>query len=287
MRPILLAAALLAGCAIPPPATDWRVYVEQERAAGRLRTDRAAADVPVTPDRLARNFRVIAFNVEADPLRNGVVQTGGEQPMIRKWVQPIVYSLIAAGGREDRIAPLLADYARRLSTITGHEVRAADAEGLDTRVMVVFASDAAFGALSNPATFSDAGWQGGSQGMDWIVNSIMLWRRAPSPCGAFVLIRDDTEVGRNGEILFGLVLIRAEVPDLLLKACVEEEMAQMMGAMNDDASVRPSVFNDDQEFALLTRHDMELLRVLYDPAIRPGMGPDTAMAIAEQRFGAR
>ncbi|WP_372802367.1 DUF2927 domain-containing protein, partial [Paracoccus seriniphilus] len=29
--------------------------------------------------------------------------------------------------------------------------------------------------------------------------------------------------------------------------------------------------NDDEEFALLTRHDELLLQILYDPRLRPGM----------------
>lgn len=34
---------------------------------------------------------------------------------------------------------------------------------------------------------------------------------------------------------------------------------------------RPSIFNDDEEFSLLTRHDELLLRILYDPRLRPGI----------------
>ena len=34
---------------------------------------------------------------------------------------------------------------------------------------------------------------------------------------------------------------------------------------------RPSLFNDSLEFALLTEHDAILLRMLYDPRLRPGM----------------
>ena len=40
---------------------------------------------------------------------------------------------------------------------------------------------------------------------------------------------------------------------------------------------RPSLFNDSLEFAFLTEHDEILLRMLYDPRLRPGM------SIAEAR----
>ncbi|MFT7253735.1 MAG: hypothetical protein ACI81Q_001152, partial [Paracoccaceae bacterium] len=42
---------------------------------------------------------------------------------------------------------------------------------------------------------------------------------------------------------------------------------------------RPSIFNDDEEFALLTTHDELLLRILYDPRLSPGMQPDQARPI--------
>ena len=49
-----------------------------------------------------------------------------------------------------------------------------------------------------------------------------------------------------------------------------------MGLPNDSPQARPSLFNDDLEFALLTEHDAILLRMLYDPRLRPGMTADEA-----------
>ncbi|MEM9901291.1 MAG: DUF2927 domain-containing protein, partial [Pseudomonadota bacterium] len=39
----------------------------------------------------------------------------------------------------------------------------------------------------------------------------------------------------------------------------------------NDSDARPSIFNDDEEFAVLTRHDELLLRMLYDDRLRSGM----------------
>ena len=44
-----------------------------------------------------------------------------------------------------------------------------------------------------------------------------------------------------------------------------------MGLPNDSPEARPSLFNDSLEFAFLTEHDEILLRMLYDPRLRPGM----------------
>jgi hypothetical protein len=67
-----------------------------------------------------------------------------------------------------------------------------------------------------------------------------------------------------------VAVIRSEHPDLLRLSCIHEEMAQGMGLSNDSPDARPSIFNDDEEFALLTPHDEMLLRILYDPRLRPG-----------------
>jgi len=49
--------------------------------------------------------------------------------------------------------------------------------------------------------------------------------------------------------------------------------------------VRPSIFNDDGEFALLTDHDEDLLRILYDLRLAPGMTAEQAMPIVRRIAG--
>ncbi len=76
--------------------------------------------------------------------------------------------------------------------------------------------------------------------------------------------------------------MRAGLPDALLRSCVEEELTQAMGLPNDDAGVRPSIFNDEKEFGVLTAHDELLLRILYDSRLKPGMTPETAMPVVRK-----
>lgn len=40
---------------------------------------------------------------------------------------------------------------------------------------------------------------------------------------------------------------------------------------NDSFTVKPSIFNDDDEYQDLTWQDALFLRVLYDRRVRPGM----------------
>jgi len=79
-----------------------------------------------------------------------------------------------------------------------------------------------------------------------------------------------------------IAVIRAEHPDLLRQACIHEEVAQGLGLVNDSEKARPSIFNDDEEFALLTPHDELLLKMLYDPRLKIGMTAAEAAPIARQ-----
>ena len=79
-----------------------------------------------------------------------------------------------------------------------------------------------------------------------------------------------------------IALIRSEHPDLMRMACYHEELAQGLGLANDSPAARPSIFNDDEEFALLTPHDEALLRILYDPRLRVGMAAAEALPIVRE-----
>jgi hypothetical protein len=57
-----------------------------------------------------------------------------------------------------------------------------------------------------------------------------------------------------------------------VRACIIEELTQVLGLPNDSFDIRPSIFNDDDEFHNLTWQDELFLRVLYDARVTPGMG---------------
>jgi hypothetical protein len=79
-----------------------------------------------------------------------------------------------------------------------------------------------------------------------------------------------------------IILLRAEHPHLGRQSCIHEEMTQGLGLIKDSPTARPSIFNDDEEFAFLTTHDEMLLKMLYDPRLSPGMSFDQARPIAAQ-----
>ena len=86
----------------------------------------------------------------------------------------------------------------------------------------------------------------------------------------------------NGVYTRAIAVIRAENPDLFRLSCIHEELAQGLGLANDSPAARPSIFNDDEEFALLTTHDELLLRILYDLRLSPGITADEARPIVRK-----
>jgi hypothetical protein len=109
------------------------------------------------------------------------------------------------------------------------------------------------------------------------------------PRATFCAVFAFSESRGRSVYISAVAIIRAEHPRLLRRSCVHEEVAQGLGLPNDSLSARPSIFNDDEEFALLTPHDELLLRILYDPRLSPGMTPDQARpivrVIAEELLG--
>lgn len=85
-----------------------------------------------------------------------------------------------------------------------------------------------------------------------------------------------------------VAIVRAEHPDAMRASCLHEELAQGLGLSNDCEDVWPSIFNDDQEFALLTRRDEKLLGMLYDRRLASGMTADQVKpylhAVASAQF---
>ena len=108
--------------------------------------------------------------------------------------------------------------------------------------------------------------------------TIAVFRNLGRPTYCLVVAEPGGPSGN--EYKTAIALIRAEHPPLLRRSCIHEELAQGLGLTNDSPRARPSIFNDDEEFAYLTSHDEMLLRMLYDRRLQPGMSLDEARPIA-------
>jgi hypothetical protein len=81
------------------------------------------------------------------------------------------------------------------------------------------------------------------------------------------------------------VIYRAEIRIAPAEAqqrrhCLAEELTQAMGLANDSRLLRRSIFNDNSAVLRLALWDALMVRVLYDPSIRPGMSRYEALPIA-------
>ncbi len=261
--------------AIPPSAASeaLRAYYAEVQAGllgqGLLRTDGGKRDAPFNDRILAQNFLRIAAFDEYALTKSGPVQSETAST-IRRWTTPVRIGL--RFGASVTPAMRSADTARvaalaaQLSRATRHPIRIDNANpnfivnivDEDARLAIGAAASAALPGLTAPD-------------LAGITNM-------PKSTYCLVYAQSDAD---NSTYSRAFAVIRAEHPDLLRLSCLHEEIAQGLGLANDSPQARPSIFNDNEEFALLTPQDELMLRMLYHPSLSPGMTADVARPIAE------
>ncbi len=243
---------------------------------GLLRTDGGGPDTQFTDTMLARTFEQIALAEEYER-GAGLTPSRGELGAVKKWVKPVRMA-VEFGDRvpQDQIAEnraWVAGYVQKLARITGHPISMSSPGAANFHVLFMSEDDKAEIKPRIRALVPD-------------VNpaSLALFDTLPRSIHCLVIAFSEQPNGyAYGE---AIAIIRTEHPDLLRRSCIHEEIAQGLGLGNDDPRARPSIFNDDDEFALLTRHDEMLLKILYDPELKPGMGADQARPIVRRKAAA-
>lgn len=260
----LAAALLLSGCSGQPSTWDYETYERALTAVGDLRTDTAPDDAPFDNDDLVRNFSRIALRHEVDIERAGEERNSAPNPL-QRWEGPIRWG-VYGGGASEHDRRTIGNFLARISDLTGLETIEVDS---DVNLMILITEPSERSAFSAalrrlyPAL---------AQGFD-------VWRGSNRVvCMASNLFSE----ANPDVIVFGMVVLGSEVTGLLRTSCIHEEVAQALGLGNDDPDVRPSIFNDDEEFALLTEHDEWLLRILYDDRLAPGMTEDEALPVVRK-----
>jgi hypothetical protein len=236
---------------------------------GLLRTDGGGRDAPFTDRMLAENFIRVALFDEYTRGAAGPIQRQTAS-RLRRWENPVRVGLrfgpsVSASSRATDTARVRS-YLARLSHLTGHPIALSDASpnfflhivNEDERRSLGPAAAAALPALSAAEV---AG----------ITNM---------PLSTYCLVYAMSD-GSSGRYTRAFAVIRSEHPDLLRLSCIHEEITQGLGLANDSPRARPSIFNDDEEFALLTGQDELMLRILYNPALRTGMTEAEARPIVE------
>lgn len=270
-----LKAASVATDAVSQSRRSFYNEIEQKLLdSGRLRNDRGTAIASPDVDSLTRNFIQIALKNEYDSSGNSYAEGAEPQAPLRKWEQPVAIRT-AFGASSDSAARRaiqgeVSAYAARLAEASGHSVATTEGKGNFTLLVLAESERRDIGryirelAPTLPAK-----------------DISTLSQLSPNIyCTVFAYSQ-----GQSYSYAHAVALIRAELPPRLRQSCIHEELAQGMGLANDDPTVRPSVFNDDEEFALLTYHDELLLRILYDPRLRPGMTEEEATPIVRKIAG--
>lgn len=267
---ISTAPATVAGQAPSPLRAYYSQMQAQLIGRGYLRQNRNLGGNVDAPT-LARNFMAIAMRNEYALTANGPMRSGASAPL-RRWEQPVRIGLRfgASVGAAQQRADLAAvrAVAQRLHRATLHPV-ALTQDRPNFYVLVL--SDA---ERANAAPLLARIAPGLSRGA---TNAITRMRRNIF-CMVVATPSDDPAQG----YVQAIAVVRAELPPLMRQSCIEEELAQGMGLRNDSGAARPSIFNDDEEFGVLTRQDEMLLRMLYDDNLRSGMSPAVVARRMEQ-----
>jgi hypothetical protein len=288
-----MGALALAGCVVAPepavsprpeprvaqeaymPSAESRDFARYYRgieaqllADGLLRTDGGGRDAPFTDAMLARNFERIALYDEYTLVGGRFVQR--ETPSrLRRWQQPVRVqahfgrSVDAAQQARDRA--ILTTYVGRLARASRHPVSVVRSGG-NFHVLYLDRDEQRDAGDLVRSLVPGVG--------DETIDAI-----AAMPRSTFCAVYAFSEGAGRSVYVAAVAVIRSEHPDLLRRSCVHEEVAQGLGLPNDSPTARPTIFNDGEEFALLTPHDELLLRILYDSRLTPGMTPAQARPV--------
>ncbi|WP_377507426.1 DUF2927 domain-containing protein [Octadecabacter sp. R77987] len=267
-----MAAPILTPNRVDEDSAALRIHYQRLQndllAQGLMRTDGGGPDTPFTDTMLARNFVRIALFDEY------VADAGGfrAQPTIsnlRRWDRPIRMNIAFGDSipEDQRVTDTnsVRGYANRLARLTGLTITQSR-DNANFHVLVLNENDRRGYETQLRALVPD-------------IDASTMRAIIDLPRDTLCLVVAFSEAN-NASYSRAVALIRGEHPDLMRLACVHEEIAQGLGLANDSPQARPSIFNDDEEFGLLTTHDEMLLKMLYDPRLQNGMTAAEAAPIA-------
>lgn len=267
IAPLLIVAA----CESTPPPLGTveetalqQMYTTAEElllAHGKMRTETNPSDARFSYADLVRDFGQIALHNEYQ-VSGGRFIPNKTPTHLRRWQGPVRVATLFGQSNTSREVRRetreVSEFTRRIAELTDLDMATSDAT--NTNFLVVFLNRAEQVAFAETLPERYPG----------ISNAVIdAFRNSPRNifCAAFAFTKD----GEKGVYDNALILIKSEHSGFMRKSCIHEEMAQAMGLTNDSPDARPSIFNDDEEFAFLTKHDEILLRMLYDPRLKAGM----------------
>ena len=209
----------------------------------------AATDDVASADRMVETFDKIVFHAEFGQ---------SIEPRVSKWVGPLNVYLDIRAGDPTLYQRLVEAHVQELADLTGLVIEIVPTAD-DANIFMVFDRDEEL--LRSAADYQPTIGQHAEQ-------------IAKTLCFGIYSVNSGFEIKRA---VIGIPTDRAASLGKL-PACVVEEMTQIMGLPNDSDEISPSIFNDSSEDNELTDLDRWLVRLLYDPAMKPGMDRQAALA---------
>ena len=244
---------------------------ERKLSVGLLRQDSGGADTPFDLDKIIEVFEKLAFYNEYNISDNKLLPNASPVSL-GKWktqvnISPRFGDSVSIKQKEqDKIE--ISNLLSVLSEATNHNIKLTDK---NTNMYIVIGNQKEIVELTNEISLVLE---------EFDPKRIPIIAKLPRDIHCMAMTSVSSH--QSSEIESALVIIRSELPDLMRKACFHEEIAQSLGLTNDSHLARPSIFNDDDEFATLTKLDKILLKILYDKRLKSGIVRNEAAQLVKQ-----
>ena len=244
---------------------------KRKTSLGLLRQDGGGEDTPFDVDDIVEAFEQLAFYNEYDIDKNKLLPNSNAVSL-GKWKSNTNISILFGGSvdkkQKDKDLQEINGLISNLSKITNQNIKVFQ-QNVNMYVVV-----------ANQKEIKDLIDKIGSQRPEFDPKRIPIITQLPKDIHCMAMTSMSSEP--NSAISSALVIIRNELPDIMRRACIHEEIAQSLGLTNDSHFARPSIFNDDDEFATLTNFDEILLQILYDHRLQPGISEKEAAQLVKQ-----
>ena len=258
-----------------PQETKLRKYYsrleERKISLGLLRQDGGGADTPFDVEDITAAFEQLAFYNEYDIDKNKLLPNSNAVSLA-KWKSNTNISVRFGNSvhseQKEKDLQEINDLIRYLTRVTNHNIKI---RRQNSNMYIV---------VANQKEIKDLIGEIGLQRPEFDPKRIPIITQLPKDIHCMAMTSMNSEP--YSEIASALVIIRSELPSLMRRACFHEEIAQSLGLTNDSHFARPSIFNDDDEFATLTQFDEILLQILYDRRLRPGISEKEASQLVRE-----
>ena len=243
---------------------------ERKISLGLLRQDGGGTDTPFDVDDIIQAFEQVAFYNEYE-ISGDKLLPNSEAVKLAKWKSNINISVRFGNSvnkkQKDNDLLEINELLGVLSQVTNHNIKI-DRQNINMYVVI-----------ANQKEIKDLIAEIGFIQPEFDPQRIPIITQLPRDIHCMAMTSMNAEA--NSGISSSLVIIRNELPHIMRKACIHEEIAQSLGLTNDSHLARPSIFNDDDEFATLTKFDEILLKILYNKRLHSGIFKDKATQIVK------